>query len=115
MSQVHHINHQIEDAISSLAIAKQLEVEAKLLKQKASDILMPFMSSASLKTIESKTSRGSVVYVAPTISKKFSKDKAKAELLMRGVDADVIAESFEASTEESNRAGYVSFKPDKQK
>lgn len=107
-------NKQIEDAIQQLYLAKQLTTEAESLKSQAAAILLPYMSSSGLKKYDSRTIRGAVTYVAPGVSKKFNKEKAAQELLVGGVNANVIQSAYKAATSESVRAGYVKFEATKE-
>lgn len=103
----------IEDAILQLQLAKQLEAEAATLKSLAADVLMPYMARVGLKKYDSRTVKGSVTYVAPGVTKKFNKEKAAQEFLVKGVAADVIQSVYADATKENPRAGYVKFEATK--
>lgn len=112
MSSAHvlEMNEDVEQAIAQLSMAKELEEEAKRMKKSASETLVSFMERAKLSTLTSTITPGIVTYVRPTVTKKFNKDTAKANLMLKGVGAAVIQECFDGATEESARAGYVQFK-----
>lgn len=97
-----------EDAIRMLAIARQMETEAKDLKEKASEILMPYMEREKLTKLQGND--GTVEYVSPKVQKTFKKDIAKEMLLLGGVSAQVISECFAKAVEEKPKAGYIKFK-----
>lgn len=112
MSSAHILgmHERIEEAFSQLALARALKEEAETLKDTASTVLMEYMEITKKTTLTSDITPGTVKYVSPTVSKKFNKDKAKQSLLNCGVDADLIAKSFDTATEQVHRAGYVSYR-----
>ena len=103
------MNEDVEQAIAQLSMAKELEEEAKRMKKNASETLMSFMERAKLSTLTSTITPGTVTYVSPTVTKKFNKDTAKANLMLKGVGAAVIQKCFDEATTKSARAGYVQF------
>ena len=102
---------EIENAIHQLAIVKQLEAEAKALKSQAAETLTSYMRSNGIKSLESDHCQAKVSYTEPSTTSRFSKTKAKQNLLSSGVLADVIEQCFSDATEQSERAGYVTYTP----
>jgi hypothetical protein len=101
------------EAIDQLALAKQLKDEAAALTVSATATLIDHMRSTGLRRLRSDTHHATVSYIAPGKSKRFDKDKAKQSLLMRGVAADVIQESFDGAVTESDKSEYITFTVDK--
>ncbi len=106
------LTNEISEAINNLKLAKAMEEEAKLLKTHAQEILTPIMEQANI-TKYPLSEGGTITRVPPTVSKSFSKDKMKIELLHHGIDAIIIGRCFDASHEEKLRAGYIRYTPPK--
>lgn len=102
-------NDAVRNAVIQLALAKQMQAEIEELKSKAAEVLIPFMSASKTKSLKIDGVEGSVAYVAPSIVKKFNKEKAAQELLSKGVNADVIQASYEAAIKNAPRSGYIKF------
>lgn len=106
-----HKKIEVENAITKLALARQMDAEVKVLKSQATEVLVPFMSGAGLKSLDSSTTNGSVTYIAPGVSKKFNKERAAQELLYRGVSAEHVQQAYDLATEINPRSSYVKFTP----
>lgn len=106
------ITVDIQVAINMMHVAKQMEEEAEELRKKAGETLLPFMEGNKLTKLPGD--HGTVSYISPTVQKKFNKDRAKNNLLLKGVGAVVIADCFDRAVDESPRAGYLKFEVSKE-
>jgi hypothetical protein len=59
--------------------------------------------------------QGKFTWVAPGITKSFSKEVCKAQLSLKGVDIDVVNKAFDAATTESDKKGYIKWDKKKAK
>ncbi len=106
-------NPEVMQAIGLRLEAIRLEQRVKKLKEQSDSILMPLMIAHNQHKI--RCAMGSFNYSPAQIVKSVDKTKLKEELINRGIASNIIVEAYQASTRETTKKEYISFRKAKKK
>ena len=98
------------EAINKLILAKDLETEARLLRQAATEVLVPLMKKSDI-TNYTAPDGGKITYYKESVSRRLDSNKLKEEFLRIGFPVEIISECFDKVGKESVRKAYVKYTP----